>query len=85
MPQIDYLKEELAVLKEEYRNLFLLLLTTLTGTFTSFYQVLIHKVEIYILIISILGFIASVFIMLLLKKVRLKIDKDLKLLKDEKW
>ena len=84
MPQIDYLKEELAVLKEEYRNLFLLLLTTLTGTFTSFYQVLIHKVEIYILIISILGFIASVFIMLLLKKVRLKIDKDLKLLKDEK-
>ena len=83
MPQIDYLKEELAVLKEEYRNLFLLLLTTLTGTFTSFYQVLTHKVELYILIISILGFIASVFIMILLKKVRLKIDKNLKLLKEE--
>ena len=83
MPQIDYLKEELAVLKEEYRNLFLLLLTTLTGTFTSFYQVLTQKVELYILIISILGFVASVFIMILLKKVRLKIDKNLKLLKEE--
>jgi len=83
MPQIDYLKEELAVLKEEYRNLFLLLLTTLTGTFTSFYQVLTNKVELYILIISILGFVASVFIMILLKKVRLKIDKNLKLLKEE--
>ena len=85
MPQIDYLKEELAVLKEEYRNLFLLLLTTLTGTFTSFYQVLTQKVELYILIISILGFVASVFIMILLKKVRLKIDKNLKLLKEETW
>ena len=78
MPRVDLLKEELAVLREEYKNLFLFLLATLTGTFTSFYQVLTGKVELYILIVSILGFIASVFIMILIKKLRLKMDKDIK-------
>ena len=78
MPRVDLLKEELAVLREEYKNLFLFLLATLTGTFTSFYQVLTGKVELYILIVSILGFIASVFIMILIKKLRLKMYKDIK-------
>lgn len=74
----DSIKEELATLREEYRNLFLYLLATLTGTFTSFYQVLTAKVELHILIVSALGFVASVFIMLLIKRLRLKMDKDIK-------
>ena len=78
MPRIDLLKEELAVLREEYKNLFLFLLATLTGTVTSFYQVLTGKVELYILIISILGFLVSVFIVILIKRLRLKMDKDIK-------
>nr|WP_275758491.1 hypothetical protein [Sulfurimonas sp. SAG-AH-194-C21] len=78
MPRVDLLKEELAVLREEYKNLFLFLLATLTATFTSFYQVLTGKVELYILIVSALGFVASVFIMLLIKRTRLKMDKDIK-------
>ena len=82
MSKIDKIKEELSVLKEEYKNLFLFLLATLTGTVTSFYQVMTQKVEFYILIISVLGFVVSVFIMLLLKKVREKMDKDIKELGD---
>ncbi len=82
MSKIDKIKEELSVLKEEYKNLFLFLLATLTGTVTSFYQVMTQKVELYILIISVLGFVVSVFIMLLLKKVREKMDKDIKELGD---
>jgi hypothetical protein len=78
MPRINFLKEELAVLREEYKNLFLYLLATLTGTVTSFYQVLTGKVEMYILIISVLGFVASAFIMILIKKLRIKMDKDIK-------
>ena len=77
MPPIDKIKEELSVLREEYKNLFLLFLATITGTFTTFYQVLTHKVDMYVLILSILGFVASVFILILLKKVREKIDKDI--------
>ena len=82
MSKIDKIKEELSVLKEEYKNLFLFLLATLTGTVTSFYQVMTQKVELYILIISVLGFVVSVFIMLLLKKVREYMDKDIKELGD---
>ncbi len=82
MSKLDRIKEELSVLKEEYKNLFLFLLTTLTGTVTSFYQVMTQKVEFYILIISVLGFVVSIFIMLLLKKVREKMDKDIKELGD---
>lgn len=82
MSKLDKIKEELSVLKEEYKNLFLFLLTTLTGTVTSFYQVMTQKVEFYILIISALGFVVSIFIMLLLKKVREKMDKDIKELGD---
>jgi hypothetical protein len=82
MSKIDKIKEELSVLKEEYKNLFLFLLATLTGTVTSFYQVMTQKVEFYILIISILGFVVSIFIMLLLKRVREKMDKDINELGD---
>ncbi|MBL1245141.1 MAG: hypothetical protein COA39_012340 [Sulfurimonas sp.] len=76
MPPIDKIKEELAVLREEYKNLFLYLLASVTGTITSFYQVVTEKVEFSILIISGIGF------MVLLKKVRKKMDKDLKELGD---
>jgi len=77
MPPINKLKEEISILKEEYKNLFILFLATITGTVTSFYQVLTHKVEFYILILSVLGFAVSVFILVLLKRVREKIDKDI--------
>ena len=40
--------------------------------------VMTEKVEFYILIISVLGFVVSIFIMLLLKKVREKMDRDIK-------
>ena len=78
MPRIDALKEELSILKEEYRNLFLYLLTTLTGTITSFYQVLTKKVDISMIFISFVGFGVATFIFILLRKVRVKMDKDIK-------
>ncbi|NWF66001.1 MAG: hypothetical protein HXX81_00870 [Campylobacterales bacterium] len=68
MPKIDKLREEIAILKEEYKNLFVLFLATITGAVTSFYQVLTHKVEFYILIFSVLGFVVSIFVLVLPKK-----------------
>ena len=73
----DSMKEELLVLREEYRSIFLFLLATLTGTFTSFYQVLTAEAELYVLIVSVLGFTSSIFIMILIKKLRLKMDSDI--------
>ena len=77
MPPIDKLKEELAVLREEYKNLFIFFLATITGTVTTFYQALTHQVKFYIIILSALGFGVSTFVLLLLKKVREKIDKNI--------
>lgn len=37
----------------------------------------LHKVEFYILILSVVGFVVSVFILILIKRVREKIDKDI--------
>ena len=78
---MESLKEELGVLKEEYRNLFLLLLADLTGSFTSFYQVLIQKVDIYVLIVSMFGFIGAIFIVMLIYKIKLKMNDILNKMK----
>ena len=82
MNKIESIKEELAVLREEYKNIFIFLLAMLTGSFTSFYQVLAGKVEFHILILSALGLVTSVFIMVFIKKIRLKMDDNIKKLEE---
>ena len=84
MSKIDSLKEELAVLREEYRNLFWYLLATLTGTITTFYQVLTKKVDFNTVFISLVGFIVATVILVLLREVRIKMDKDIKELEEIK-
>ncbi len=85
MAKIEAVKEELATLREEYKSLFLYLLATVTGMVTSFYQVVTGKVDLYILVLSVLGFVSATFIMLLIKKVRLEIDNDIKKLGEIEW
>ena len=41
--------------------------------------------DLYILVLSVLGFVSATFIMLLIKKVRLEIDNDIKKLGEIKW
>jgi len=74
----------LAVLREEYKNLFLYLLATLTGTITTFYQVLTKKVDFNMVFISLVGFIIATVILVLLREVRIKMDKDIKELEEIK-
>ena len=74
----------LAVLREEYRNLFWYLLATLTGTITTFYQVLTKKVDFNMVFISLVGFIVATVILVLLREVRIKMDKDIKELEEIK-
>jgi len=79
---VDALKEEIGILKEEYKSLFLLLVADLTGSFTSFYQVLIGKVPIYILYLSGLGFIGAFFITVLIFRLKHKMNKLIKQMKE---
>jgi len=84
MNKIEVLKEEIGILKEEYKNLFLLLLADLTGSFTSFYQVLIDKVPQYILYLAGLGFIGAIFITFLIFRLKYKMNKIVNKMKELK-
>lgn len=77
MSRKDYLKEEVGVLKEEYRNIFLIFLTVGTGSFASFYQVLLSVVPIWISIVGIAGIVLTLFIAIMIQKKRHDIDTKL--------
>ncbi|OYZ56018.1 MAG: hypothetical protein B7Y17_07215 [Sulfuricurvum sp. 24-42-5] len=77
MSRKDYLKEEVGVLKEEYRNIFLIFLTVGTGSFASFYQVLLSAVPIWISIVGIAGIVLTLFIAIMIQKKRHDIDAKL--------
>jgi len=59
-------------------------LATLTGTITTFYQVLTKKVDFNMVFISLVGFIVATVILVLLREVRIKMDKDIKELEEIK-
>ncbi|NPA11286.1 MAG: hypothetical protein GXO62_03495 [Epsilonproteobacteria bacterium] len=82
MPKVEKIKEELALLREEYKNLFLYLLAVLSGSVTSFYQVVTKKVAPDILLISIVGFFVALFIFYLIVKLKKKMEKLLKELEE---
>jgi hypothetical protein len=56
MSKIDSLKEKINILRDDYRNLFILFMTVITGSFTVFYQVIISKILAIYSLIGIFGF-----------------------------
>jgi predicted ABC-type exoprotein transport system permease subunit len=77
MSRKDYLKEEIGVLKEEYRNIFLIFLAVGTGSFASFYQVLLSVVPIWIAVVGIAGIVLTLFVAIMIQKKRHDIDAKL--------
>ena len=77
MGQIDKVKEELNILRDDYRHFFIVLMTIITGSFAALYQIVLGKAPLWILVISLIGIMVSGFIAVLLKKKRYDIDKKL--------
>ncbi|KYJ86293.1 hypothetical protein [Sulfurovum riftiae] len=77
MGQIDKVKEELNVLRDDYRHFFIVLMTIITGSFAALYQIILGKAPVWIVFISLIGIMISGFIAALLKKKRYDIDKKL--------
>lgn len=77
MCRIDKVKEELNILRDDYRHFFIVLLTIVTGSFAALYQIILGKAPIWIVFVSLIGIIVSAFIAVLLKKKRYDIDKKL--------
>jgi len=74
---MDYIKEEIGVLKEEYRNIFLIFLAIGTGSFASFYQALLHVVPIWITVVGLAGIMVALFVAIMIQKKRHEIDERL--------
>ena len=74
MAKIDSIKEKINILRDDYRNLFILFMAIITGSFTVFYQVIILKLLIVYALIGIIGFVVSLFILLKIVKLKYNID-----------
>ena len=74
MSKIDSLKEKINILRDDYRNLFILFMTVVTGSFTVFYQVIISKILAIYSLIGIFGIVISLFILMKIMKIKYNID-----------
>lgn len=77
MGKKDKIKEDISILRDEYRNYFIVIMTILTGSFTTFYQVMMGAVPLMILLVAISGVILAIFVAILFKRKRLSIDEKL--------
>lgn len=77
MSRKDRIKEEIGILKEDYKNFFIVFMTIITASFTAFYQVMLGSVPFWIFIIGSLGFTVAVFVLILMKRKKLEIDTRL--------
>jgi len=77
MSKKDKIKEDIAILRDEYKNYFIVIMTILTGSFTTFYQVMMDDAPFFVLFIGMSGVILAAFVTLLFQKKRLKIDEKL--------
>ena len=77
MSKIDKVKEELNIMRDDYRHFFIVLMTIITGSFAALYQIILGKAPVWIVFVSLIGIVVSGFIAVLLKKKRYDIDKKL--------
>ena len=77
MGKLDKVKEELNILRDDYRHFFIVLMTIVTGSFAALYQIILGKAPLWIVFISLIGIVVSAFVAILLKKKRYDIDKKL--------
>lgn len=75
MAKIDELKEKIATIREAFKNIFILLIATLSGTITVIYKIASKELEVYMVFFVILGIIALLFLTILIKKYWIKLDK----------
>jgi len=77
MSKKDRIKEDVSILRDEYKNYFIVIMTILTGSFTTFYQVMMGAVPLLVLFVASSGVVLASFVAVLFKRKRLKIDKKL--------
>lgn len=82
MSKKDKIKEEIGMLRDDYKNYFIIFMAIITASFTSFYQVILKNVPSWILFIAGIGVVSSIVVVGLMKKKRYEIDDKLDILEE---
>ena len=82
MSKKDKLKEEIGILRDDYKNYFIIFMAIITASFTSFYQVILKNVPVWILFIAGIGLVSSIIVIGLMKRKRYEIDDKLDVLEE---
>jgi len=78
VPRIDGIKEELAFLRDGMRNLFIVFMGLITGSFTVVYQVLTGRVDTLFTYLALIGIIFALLTLILINRKRNTADKLIK-------
>lgn len=70
------------MLRDDYKNYFIIFMAIITASFTSFYQVILKNVPSWILFIAGIGVVSSIVVVGLMKKKRYEIDDKLDILEE---
>ena len=82
MAKLDWLKEEINTDRVFLEKFILVAVAIVTGIVTIIYQVISNKVELYMLLIAVVGLIALSINISLIIRIKEKLDKKSKELKD---
>lgn len=80
----EALIEDITTIRDEIRNLFVVMMALLTGSFTIFFQVLNDELDSYFSFLGIIGILFLLVVLLIMKRKRKKLDELIKHLKELK-
>jgi LPXTG-motif cell wall-anchored protein len=80
----EALIEDITTIRDEIRNLFVVMMALLTGSFTIFFQVLNDELDSYFSFLGIIGILLLLVVLLIMKRKRKKLDELIKHLKELK-
>ncbi len=82
MSKKDKIKEEIGILRDDHKNYFIIFMALITASFTSFYQVILQNVPIWIMFIALIGVASSIVVIWLMKKKKYELDDKLDILEE---
>lgn len=80
----EAIKEDITTLRDDIKNLFVVIMALVTGSFTLFFQIITDKLESDFSFLGILGVFLILIILYAMRKKRKKLDELIKHLKELK-
>jgi len=80
----EAIKEDIATLRDDIKNLFVVMMALVTGSFTLFFQIITGKLDADFSFLGVLGVVLMLVILYAMRKKRKKLDDLIRHLKELK-